>query len=186
MYKPTIEQNGHPRKQRPSKERPGTAKTNAISILCSKAVALDPELGLSHYALGRLHSVFANLEIAKTHLQRVMALQPENEDARAYYGVILNFQGDAERALEILEPAVASHPNPPYWYYLCRGTALFSLGNTKQQNRHWMPVSNWMQSRHIVCCFRFLFLAKQVVWPPQSPPRETSRRGALILRLKRS
>ncbi|MGR3291868.1 MAG: tetratricopeptide repeat protein [Paracoccaceae bacterium] len=93
-----------------------------------RAVALDPELGLAHYALGRLHSVFANFEAAEAHLLRAMALQPENEDARAYYGVVLNLQGDTERALEILEPAVASHPNPPYWYYLSLGAALLNSG----------------------------------------------------------
>lgn len=93
-----------------------------------RAVALDPNLGLAHYALGRLHSLFANFETAEAHLQRAMSLEPENEDARAYYAVVKIFQGDTERALAILEPAVASHPNPPYWYYLSLGAALFYSG----------------------------------------------------------
>ena len=91
----------------------------------NKSVELDPGLGLGHYALGRLHSVFGNLDVAEAHLQRAMSLQPENEDARAYYGVVLNFKGDTERALAVLEQAVRSHPNPPYWYYLGLGAALF-------------------------------------------------------------
>ena len=93
-----------------------------------RAVALDPDLWLGHYALGRLHSVFANFDAAEAHLERAMSLQPENEDARAYYGIVKNFQGDAEQAVAILEPALASHPNPPYWYYLGLGSALFNLG----------------------------------------------------------
>jgi tetratricopeptide (TPR) repeat protein len=56
-----------------------------------------------------------------------MSLEPENEDARVYFGVVRNFQGDSERAVAILEPAVASHPNPPYWYFLSLGAAYLNL-----------------------------------------------------------
>ncbi len=91
-----------------------------------KAVELDPDLWLGHYALGRLHSLFSDLGLAETHLVRAMALDPGNEDARAYYGIVRNFQGDAKGALAILEPALAAHPNPPYWYYLGLGNALYN------------------------------------------------------------
>jgi len=93
-----------------------------------RAVALDPDLGLAHYALGRLNSVFSDFEAAEIHLQRAMSLQPENEDARAYFGAVQTFKGDAERAIAILEPILKSHPNPPYWYYLSLGTALLISG----------------------------------------------------------
>ncbi len=97
-----------------------------------KAVSLDPDLWLGHYALGRLHSVFANLDIAEKHLEQAMSLQPDNEDARAYYGVVKNFQGDAQSAIAILEQAVRSHPNPPFWYYFGLGHALFNADRFDQ------------------------------------------------------
>ena len=50
--------------------------------------------------MGRLQSVFANLEEAERHLRIAMSLKPENEDARAYLGIILNFQGKADEAAE--------------------------------------------------------------------------------------
>lgn len=103
----------------------------------NRAVTLDPDLGLAHYALGRLHGVFANFGAAEAHLQRAMALQPENEDARVYYAVVLIYQGYAERALAILEPAVASHPNPPYWYYLSLGAASFAFGHYEAAELAW-------------------------------------------------
>lgn len=93
-----------------------------------KAASLDPDLALAHYALGRLHSNFGNIDAAKDNLRRSMELEPENEDARAYFGAVLNIQGDSEAALAILEPVVASHPNPPHWYYYSLGDALFTLG----------------------------------------------------------
>jgi DNA-binding winged helix-turn-helix (wHTH) protein/Flp pilus assembly protein TadD len=91
-----------------------------------KAVSLDPDLWLAHYALGRLHSVFSDLDLAESHLESALSLQPENEDARAYLGIVKNLQGEAENAIAILEPAVRSHPNPPYWYYFGLGHALFN------------------------------------------------------------
>lgn len=97
-----------------------------------RAVSLDPDLWLAHYALGRLHSVFANLDLAEEYLEHAMSLQPDNEDARAYFGIVKNFQGDAESAIAILEQAVRSHPNPPYWYYFGLGHALFNAGRFDQ------------------------------------------------------
>ncbi len=97
-----------------------------------KAAALDPDLWLAHYSLGRLHSIIGNLEEAESHLERAMSLQPHNEDARAYFGILKNFQGDAEGAVAILEPALASHPDPPYWYFLGLGNALFNTGQYEQ------------------------------------------------------
>lgn len=57
-----------------------------------------------------------------------MSLQPENEDARVHCGVLKTMQGDARRAIAILEPALASHPNPPNWYHLSLGHAPFISG----------------------------------------------------------
>lgn len=94
----------------------------------NEAVELDPDYWMAHYALGRLHSVLTNLDAAENHLKRAMSLQPDNEDARAYYGIVRNFRGDAQGAIDILEPALASHPNPPFWYYLGLGNALFNAG----------------------------------------------------------
>lgn len=91
-----------------------------------KAVALDPELWLGHYALGRVHSVLAQYEEAAAHLEMALTLQPDNEDARAYYAVVKNFTGDFAAAVAILDPVLKTHPNPPYWYYFALGHALFN------------------------------------------------------------
>ena len=91
------------------------------------SLVLDPDNWLGHYALGRLHSVFAEFEESEAHLQTAMSLEPENEDARAYFATVRLFQGDAEQAIAILDPVLKSHPNPPYWYYLSKGHALMLL-----------------------------------------------------------
>lgn len=91
------------------------------------AVTHNPDLWLAHYALGRLHSLFGDLEAAEASLETAMTLRPDYEDARAYLGVVRNFQGNAEGAAAIFQQAIASHPNPPYWYYFGLGHAQFNL-----------------------------------------------------------
>lgn len=105
-----------------------TADREKALFYAERAISLDPDLWLGHYALGRLHSLFADFDLAEHHLERAMSLQPDNEDARAYYGVVKNFQGESENAVAILEQAVRSHPNPPYWYYFGLGNAAFNAG----------------------------------------------------------
>ncbi len=97
-----------------------------------RAVDLEPDLWLGHYALGRLNSVFSDLDVAAANLRTAMSLRPENEDARAYLGVVLNFQGHADQAATILDQAIASHPNPPFWYYFGFGHALYNLGRLSE------------------------------------------------------
>lgn len=95
------------------------------------AISLDPDSWLGHYALGRLHSVFSNLDLAEAHLETAMSLEPGNEDARAYLGIVRNFRGETDEAVAILQQAVSSHPEPPYWYFLGLGNALFNAGRNE-------------------------------------------------------
>lgn len=100
-------------------------KSKAL-FYAKRAAELDPDLWLAHYALGRLYSVLEDFGASERHLEAAMSLQPENEDARAYYAVVMNLQGRSEEAIEILEPVVRSHPSPPFWYYFALGHALFN------------------------------------------------------------
>lgn len=102
-----------------------TADKEKALFYAEKAVSIDPDLWLAQYALGRLNSLFSNFDLAEKHLEQAMSLQPDNEDARAYYGIVKTFQLDFENAIAILEQAVKSHPHPPYWYYFGLGHAYF-------------------------------------------------------------
>ena len=94
-----------------------------------KALELDPDLWLAHYAMGRLQSVTreGDFEVALQHLRKAMSLQPANDDARIYYGVVTLMSGRPEEALPIFESVMATHPQPPFWYYLGLGNTLFHL-----------------------------------------------------------
>ncbi len=92
-----------------------------------RALSIDPDLWLAHYAAGRLHSLSAEDDFTKAehHLERAMALQPANDDARVFYASLKTFQGKADEAVAIIEPIVATHPNPPFWYFFLLGIAQF-------------------------------------------------------------
>lgn len=121
------------------------------------AVDLDPDLWLGHYALGRLQSVLGNLDEAEAHLRRAMTLQPEDEDARAYFATVKIFQGEPAAALEILEPTVKSHPNPPYWYFLSLGNANYALGRLPEAERALLSCRRMAPGSPY--CLRFLVAA---------------------------
>ncbi len=110
----------------------GEADKDKALFYAQTAASLDPELWLAHYALGRLYSLFGDLDAAERHLETAMSLQPGKEDARAYFGILRNFQGKSDNAVAILQQAVASHPDPPYWYYLGLGNALFNTGRNAE------------------------------------------------------
>lgn len=106
-----------------------SADTDKAFYFAEKALDLDPDLWFAHYTLGRLHSVSrgGDIEAALGHLRKAMSLQPANDDARAYYAVVLSMTGRVEEGTAIFESVMATHPQPPFWYYLGLANALFHL-----------------------------------------------------------
>ena len=104
-----------------------TADEDKALYFANKSLSIDPDLWLAHYAAGRLHSISSegDFSTAENHLERAMALQPANDDARIFYASLKTFQGKADVAVSIIEPVVTAHPNAPFWYYFLLGQALF-------------------------------------------------------------
>ena len=119
-----------------------------------KAVELDPKLWLAHFATGRLYSVTgSDLTMASEHLQTAMSLQPASDDARVYYAVVKILQGAQDEAIPILEAALASHPSPPFWYFLGYGHALFQV---KRYEEATVPLSTCLnQMPNAPYCLRY-------------------------------
>ena len=107
-----------------------TADVDKAIYFGKKSLQLDSDLWLGHYSLGRIYSLVDSVYFTSSeqHLKTAMLLQPDNDDARVYYGVLLIFMGKASEALIVLESVLSSNPNPRFWYYLSYGHALFHLG----------------------------------------------------------
>jgi tetratricopeptide (TPR) repeat protein len=86
--------------------------------LAERGVALD---GTSVIALARLSVVQTFLhryDQAVTNLEKALALAANNAEVYATFGQVLNFWGNPERALEMLEKAFSLDTfAPPLWEY---------------------------------------------------------------------
>ncbi len=92
-------------------------------VLAKNAVALDDELPLAHWSLGRLYSrrsIF-NGPLAISEAERAVELQPNNGNNHALLGYVLIFVGRAEEAVEHIEKAMQINSQPPYWYHIGLG-----------------------------------------------------------------
>lgn len=99
-----------------------------------KAIELDPELWLAHYAIGRIYSTVneSDLDEAQRHLRIAMSLKPDNDDARVYFAAVKNFAGESTEALAIINSVLATHPAPPFWYFLSKAHVLILLDRNEE------------------------------------------------------
>jgi len=104
-----------------------SADEDKAFYFAKEALRLDDGLWFAHYALGRLHSIAktGDIQSALTHLRQAMSLQPANDDPRAYFAVVTAMAGNLDEGLAILESVIATHPQPPSWYYLGLANAQF-------------------------------------------------------------
>lgn len=104
-----------------------SADEDKAFYFAKEALRLDEGLWFAHYALGRLHSIAktGDTQAALTHLRRAMTLQPANDDPRAYFAIVTAMSGDLDDGIAILESVIATHPQPPFWYYLGLANAQF-------------------------------------------------------------
>ncbi|TIP95713.1 MAG: hypothetical protein E5X58_01555 [Mesorhizobium sp.] len=93
-----------------------------------KAVALDDTDPLPHVILGWVHHGRREFDRAKEHLERAMAINPNDADTLAKSALALAWSGDGAAVIELAEAAIRLNPHFPGWYqcflagcHLCAG-----------------------------------------------------------------
>jgi TolB-like protein/DNA-binding winged helix-turn-helix (wHTH) protein len=84
--------------------------------LIDRALELDPNLAEAHAAAGLLQmnlSAFADYEAAIAHLQRALEINPSSIDARNWMSISYNMLGERQKAIRVLEEALALDPLNP-------------------------------------------------------------------------
>jgi TolB-like protein/Tfp pilus assembly protein PilF len=82
-----------------------------------KAVSLDATDYQPHVALGWIYQQRHDFERSRRHLDRAEALNPNDADLLINKAIILSWQGDADRAIELAQLAIRLNPYHPDWYF---------------------------------------------------------------------
>jgi len=91
----------------------------------SEAVRLDPRDHLAHYILGRVLLYRREFERAAHHLDRALALNPNDADALVQLALGRTYLGDAAQGLALAAAARRLHPFHPPFYRIAEGIAWF-------------------------------------------------------------
>ena len=94
-----------------------------------RAVALDEDLPLAHFMQARLNtrSFVADLPRAIAGYERLVELDPGYIDGAVFLSMAYIFNGQAEKAMPLLEAALTNNLPIPFYYYQAEGMALYYL-----------------------------------------------------------
>ena len=86
--------------------------------LAERGVALDGTSAIAVMRLGWIQAWSRRFDQAVANLEKAIALEPNNAEVYASFGNVLNYWGNPERALEMLEKAFSLDTlAPPTWGY---------------------------------------------------------------------
>ena len=86
--------------------------------LAEKGVALDSSSGIALTRLGWIQTFLRHYDQAVANLEKAIAVAPNNAEVYSTFGVVLNYRGNPERGLQMLEKAfsIETFP-PPLWEF---------------------------------------------------------------------
>jgi TolB-like protein/tetratricopeptide (TPR) repeat protein len=93
-----------------------------------RAAALDDSDGMVQVVLGRILVYRRQFDEAAHHLDRALALNPNDTDVLVHAALCRAYLGDGESALSLANKAMRLNPFFPAWYAAPAGLALFVLG----------------------------------------------------------
>jgi TolB-like protein/tetratricopeptide (TPR) repeat protein len=122
--------------------------------LAASAVAMDDSDGRSHWLLSMIHGYRGDLDGEERHIRRAVALNPNDANALAGFGVCLAVQGRAEEGIDRIREAMRLNPYHPEWYWIDLGTALYAArryADSVEAFGHRTPPGYWILCRLAAC-----------------------------------
>jgi TolB-like protein len=95
---------------------PAAVKDKALAIAL-KAVQLDTTESRAHQFLAQAYRFRSEFDLAITHFERAIALNPNDANGIAQMGFALAIVGEAERGIELIHQAMKLNPFHPEWYW---------------------------------------------------------------------
>jgi TolB-like protein/Tfp pilus assembly protein PilF len=106
----------------------GKDTRDGATRFAQKAVMLDDTDAHPHVILAWVHQLHRKFDLARRHLDRALALNPNDADCLANCGMILNSQGSPEEGGKWIEAAMRLNPHHPDWYLCFLGASYFLRG----------------------------------------------------------
>jgi TolB-like protein len=94
----------------------------------ARAARLDDGDAVVQVVLGRILLYRRQFDEAAYHVNRALALNPNDTDVLVHAGLCRAYLGDGESALDLARKAMRLNPAHPPWYTAPEGLALFVLG----------------------------------------------------------
>jgi adenylate cyclase len=104
---------------------PDAIKQRALATALT-AVRLDPRESRCHIFLGQVHRFRNEYDLAISHLERGLALNPNDATGMIHLASVLNVCGRAEESVEILQRAIKLDPYL-HFYWGTLATCLYAL-----------------------------------------------------------
>jgi len=122
--------------------------------LASTAVEMDNDDGRCHWVLGMICGFRNDLDGEERHYQQAIALNPNDANAIAAYGVLLAALGRPEEGIDRIREAMRLNPYHPEWYWLDLGIALYiarRYAEAAEAYRHKSRPGYWVLARLAAC-----------------------------------
>ena len=103
---------------------PQSVKDRAVH-LASTAVRLDPRESRCHLILGQAYRFSGKFDLALSHTEQSLKLNPGDANGMAYYGSVLTAAGRAEEGLDLIRRAMRLDPYHPDYYWGSLASSLF-------------------------------------------------------------
>ena len=97
-------------------DAPQLIKDRALGLALT-AVRLDQDDGRCHQFLAQAYLYRREFDMALSHFERSVALNPNDANGLAQMGVALAFVGRAEEGIELIHQAMRLNPFHPEWYW---------------------------------------------------------------------
>lgn len=140
-------------------------------VTAKKAIQLDDELPYAYWSMGRIYSrsYLAELEKAKSALEKSVALNSNYADGYLFLALTLIYLGQAEKALGYIEKAMRLNPHFPFWYLHALGAAQYFLSNFEAAAKSFRksiernPAVPWMH-RYLIASYGQLGMTDDAEW----------------------
>jgi TolB-like protein/lipoprotein NlpI len=103
---------------------PAAVKDRALELAMT-AVRLDPREGRCHLCLGWAYRFMGKFDLAVSHMEQGLRLNPNDANGLAQFGGLLAIVGRAEEGLELMRRAMRLNPHHPDWYWAGMAMNLF-------------------------------------------------------------